>query len=541
MISCQLLQTTRSANGLPTSSEIRIAAESLHIGRGAGCQIHLPDHRVGQLHALIRRNSDGTLAIASEGEHLLSVDGFLAYATTLLPGMQIRLGPYLLTVEPKIGDTDITLSITMPKKETPTITRAAHILRGFSFSKRQISFWLTAAVLFIWFLMPLMARVSPVFEDWLARGPMPLTEALSPGPLTGGHQIFGMKCSHCHQQAFHAVSDATCTGCHKSMSSHLDSASKQLTEISTNIRCIECHPAHDGKAHATRNSMAQCVSCHDQLSTPTADVKDFARKHPAFELAIATGNSVTRARQDSPAMPAENAGLKFSHALHLDKEGVSSPEGNTLLHCTNCHRPDAAGERFLPMDMAMTCQQSLCHKTRYEEPGRGFIPHGSEREAVNRLRMAYAALLAEAPESHGGQCTATGKLKGNVRRTLDCADQLAHAHAAKSLFRTTGENLECALCHQVSETGKPDQPWKIAPVRTTHDWMPRAVFSHVRHGTVDCVDCHDKIGSKKSSDVSMPDIAKCRECHAGGQGTTGKVISSCESCHRYHRVAAAIP
>jgi hypothetical protein len=539
MISCQLLQTTRSANGLTTCSEIRITAESLHIGRGAGCQIHLPDHRISALHAVIRRNPDGALAITSEGDQLLSIDGFLAYAATLIPGMQIQLGHYLLTVEPKADDTDLTLSLTTPKKETPAITRTAHLRRGFSLSKRQIGFGLAAIILFGWFLLPLMARVSPVLEDWLARGPMPLTEALSPGPLSSGHHIFGMKCSHCHQQAFHAVTDAACTQCHQALASHIDSKSPHLA-TTTPQPCVACHPAHDGKARATRDNMAQCVGCHSQLTTPTADVKDFARQHPAFELAIPTGKTVTRMRQGGPAMPAENAGLKFSHAIHLDKEGVSSPEGNTLLQCVSCHQPDAAGERFLPMTMEMTCQQSRCHKNRYEEPGRGLIPHGSEQEAVSRLRTAYATRLAEAPDQYALECPKVGRLKGNVRNTLDCADQLAHAHAARTLFQSSGDNLECALCHQVSETGKQEKPWQVAPVRTTHDWMPRADFSHARHGTVACVDCHDKPGSKSSADISMPDIAKCRTCHAGANHANGKVISSCESCHRFHRVSKVL-
>jgi hypothetical protein len=536
MISCQLLQTTRSANGLPTCSEIRIAAESLHIGRGAGCQIHLPDHRVSLLHAIIRRNPDGSLAITSEAEQLLSVDGFMAYAATLVPGMKIRLGPYLLTVELAVDDVDITLSLAMPKKEAAAITRTSHTRPGFSLSKRLFGLGLAAVVLVGWFLLPLMARVSPVFEDWLTRGPMPLTQALSPGPLSGGHQIFGMKCSHCHQQAFHGVSDDACTQCHQSLASHLDSEFAHLATTPASISCVECHPAHDGKAHATRDTMAQCVACHRQLTTPTAEAKDFARQHPAFELAIPTGKTLTHMRQGSPAMPAENAGLKFSHAIHLDKEGVSSPEGQTKLHCTNCHRPDAAGERFLPTDMEKTCQQSSCHKTRYEEPGRGFVPHGSVREAVSRLRNAYTAAIADMPGQYASQCTTIGKLKSNVRNTLDCAEKLAHAHAARTLFRSTGENLECTLCHEISETGKKDTPWKVTHVSITHDWMPKAVFSHARHSTAECVDCHDKVGSKTSADVSMPDIETCRKCHTGANHTIGKVISSCESCHRFHRV-----
>jgi hypothetical protein len=32
----------------------------------------------------------------------------------------------------------------------------------------------------------------------------------------------------------------------------------------------------------------------------------------------------------------------------------------------------------------------------------------------------------------------------------------------------------------------------------------------------------------------MPDIASCRECHAGNMPVPGKVVSTCISCHDFH-------
>ena len=40
--------------------------------------------------------------------------------------------------------------------------------------------------------------------------------------------------------------------------------------------------------------------------------------------------------------------------------------------------------------------------------------------------------------------------------------------------------------------------------------------------------------SKKASDIAMPDIAKCRECHVGARPVLKKVTSDCATCHNFH-------
>jgi hypothetical protein len=117
---------------------------------------------------------------------------------------------------------------------------------------------------------------------------------------------------------------------------------------------------------------------------------------------------------------------------------------------------------------------------------------------------------------------------------LDCADELARKHAGATLFNTESKQPECALCHEIISTGDAELPWKVARVRTRHDWQ-RADFNHARHGTMACSDCHDKQDSKLAEDISMPRIEKCRECHAGSAGASNKIRSDCESCHRFHR------
>lgn len=264
-----------------------------------------------------------------------------------------------------------------------------------------------------------------------------------------------------------------------------------------------------------------------------ADVRDFASDHPPFQIALPDGNSVVRIRQDEKEKLIERSGLKFSHQVHLVKDGVSSPEGSTVMVCRDCHVLEESGIHFKSMDMQKTCQQSRCHRSYFSKPAKGTIPHGSEREVMNRLRESYARWLIESP-ANMADCQPTRAAGNPAKRILECADDLAQKNAA-TLFRETGENLVCGECHEIVPTGNDVVPWKVAPLHIDRDYMPGAEFTHAKHDTIDCTGCHDKATSKTSAEVAMPPIAKCRECHAGDQSVNGKIGSSCNNCHRFHR------
>jgi hypothetical protein len=67
-------------------------------------------------------------------------------------------------------------------------------------------------------------------------------------------------------------------------------------------------------------------------------------------------------------------------------------------------------------------------------------------------------------------------------------------------------------------------------------WYADAKFTHARHTTVDCAHCHAARQSQQASDLLIPGIANCRECH-GGAHATGKVPTTCIACHDYHQSA----
>jgi hypothetical protein len=144
------------------------------------------------------------------------------------------------------------------------------------------------------------------------------------------------------------------------------------------------------------------VDCHTRQEARLAANRDFGEAHAPFRLAVFDGKKETTLREDAPVPPTEKSGMKFSHAAHLKAEGVSSPEGQTILGCTSCHRPDESGQGFKPPQMESGCQQSGCHRARFAEPMRGVVPHANVRELMDRMRTFFAARLADDPALNFG-------------------------------------------------------------------------------------------------------------------------------------------
>ena len=80
-------------------------------------------------------------------------------------------------------------------------------------------------------------------------------------------------------------------------------------------------------------------------------------------------------------------------------------------------------------------------------------------------------------------------------------------------------------------------PLSGGTVRVSGVWYADAKFTHAKHTTVKCEDCHGGAPkSTQSSDVLIPGIANCRTCH-GGAKAKDKVATTCIACHDYHQSA----
>jgi predicted CXXCH cytochrome family protein len=539
MIRCLIVQVARGHHGLVTRKESRVSGEVLEVGRSGTCLIHLPDSRVKLRHAAIRRIADNGLEIAGEPDAIVIVNGHVASVARLVPGTSYDIGPYFFKViEPDHGiDLALEIESRLELSESGIAPTASISRKPFRVGKRAVGFALACVILLGFFIFPLLSRTSASFEDWQASLPAPPTRMLSPGKLSSGHALFADRCSTCHDRVFHAVSDSACSRCHERTGIHLASEHSDAALLGEQ-RCVDCHAAHEGRALANADDSKICVSCHARANSKVAGASDFGLAHPEFRLTFGQGKDAVRVRQGSGERPADTSNLKFPHDIHLVKKGVSSPEGDTVLRCRDCHRSELGRDGFEPISMKASCQQSRCHAQQLSEPVFGMVPHGAEFLPLQKARAYFLKDLAGFPGELTRQCGPTPKGLTDLAHALACAERLAKDFTQRTVFHADGENRLCALCHQIQQTGKPESPWRVVPVRINRDWFPMASFPHARHATTPCEDCHQKASSKSAEDVSIPDLKNCRQCHTGIAGPTNMIRSGCRSCHLHHRKVA---
>ena len=75
--------------------------------------------------------------------------------------------------------------------------------------------------------------------------------------------------------------------------------------------------------------------------------------------------------------------------------------------------------------------------------------------------------------------------------------------------------------------------WDVKPVLVTDRWLPKGLFHHGSHDNMQCSACHKAETSTQATDVLLPQIGLCQQCH-GGEEATDRVPSGCISCHGFH-------
>ena len=366
----------------------------------------------------------------------------------------------------------------------------------------------------------------------------------------------GDACENCHQSAFQSVENKACVQCHSNVEDHLDVAH---VEADLNEEdCAYCHKEHQGQNNIIRQDEASCIDCHEDIkdfdvNSKLADVGEFGESHPNFKVSLLVpaknqdplqqGFDWSVIRTDiSSGNLKENNFLKFSHKDHLTKEGVENETGaKEFMQCSSCHQPQLDGGIMKPIAMEQHC--SRCHRMEFDpnNPNRQ-IPHGEPKLVILTLKEYYSRQLLE------GLTDATNRTQGKrqIRRpgaspkktknqsqkefALEWALQQTEKIAADLI-----ERKACVSCHQVSvdESQPLAKRWAIKPVKIIQQWYPKSQFSHRRHETMRCVDCHDAVESELSENILMPDINNCRDCH-GSKDDDSKVSSSCVLCHGFH-------
>jgi hypothetical protein len=260
------------------------------------------------------------------------------------------------------------------------------------------------------------------------------------------------------------------------------------------------------------------------------------------------------------------------------REGAKEPPPDSdpvKLDCASCHQLDATnaptagpgetltyrspGDYYLPVNFDRHCK--ACHPLTFSnqatvKPGKLVeIPHHLRPEDVRRFLMG--TLIA------GEQHAKAGKESEKTDRPLpgeNVSLSELRAQAAGKVKETEldlfNENVEkvlqfvqkgkstCGLCHSFQDEKKKEGDKEvvskvIVPTNVPEVWFPHAKFSHQGHRDLTCDQCHDAKKSTKQTDVLVPGIDTCKQCHAAGKWLSNEplvgVRHDCTTCHLYHQ------
>ena len=525
----------------------------LSIGRAADQAIFLPDLRAALNHARVTLLASGQYKVESLILAGIRVDDAITYTTTVGPGAIVAIGNTRLTLlaAPQDYDGAVEVSTLDKGEQKAEVEQRAKPTRlaQTGLRKRRPSWILFMAILVFALILPMIGHFVPGFGAMLRRVPLlPSTQSWNPGTLDSAHHFFAGDCTKCHQTAFLTVRDKACLACHANTAAHADPAKFNLPQLG-NAQCRSCHQDHEGIRGLIRTDQRLCSDCHIDLKARTrdastfVDVGDFGTNHPEFKVSLPewdANGKFAPLRTTWAANLKEDSGLKFNHEKHLKPDGLNTPSGHRTLTCATCHMPEAGGAKMRPVNFDAMCHD--CHKLGFDTlaPDRE-VPHGKVAAVAYTLNEYYAKVALE-----GGYADARSPDIVQQRRrpgspplsqqqqqeALAWARQRA-SEATDSLF--TGK--ACSTCHKVTPPRTPDDTWHVAPVRVSGVWYADAKFTHAKHTTVKCEDCHGGAPkSTQSSDLLIPGIDNCRTCH-GGAKSRDKVPTTCIACHAYHQSA----
>ncbi len=547
-------------DGQPETTDVEVQVEELTVGSASRATLQLIGRDLRPEHAVLRLRN-GRLWLTASGP-AIEVNGSAVESAPLATDDLIVMGGHRIRVLDPPSGFDAALEVRLDPDVNPSDFETAFTtaLGRTRLSKRAPAWLLLGMVLALGMGLPLtnvlLRHTGGHPPAWL-----PGDAVWSTGPLIPTHELASHgQCSVCHATLFERVTDKSCRKCHDHEQDHVRLDGEQHAAAEPTPRCAGCHREHYADTmHFVPRADSLCTDCHRQPKAltgrrPIAGVTSFAKdRHPEFILKLlrpepgsgASAGGVTWRDALVPIGSAqEQSNLSFSHVQHLDPAKVTRVGGDAPLGCADCHTLSVDGAHFQPITMLGKCLS--CHSLEFAR-GRQ-LPHGQTAEAVTILEDFYVRNFSgpplpepqrvrRLPDRGAPPPACTGKPYdcGMVRARFEVENQ----------FKVRG----CAGCHTVEDTGAASlaDRFRVAPVRLATDYFHSVRFYHRDHvvqreltGDRACLSCHHADRSQRSSDVLIPPIAKCLECHAS-QATADKVALRCTSCHAYHPVPAGLP
>lgn len=557
-----------------------VNVDLLTLGRAVDQHVFLPDLRVALQHATISDLGRGRFGIDAKSASGIRINDRLVQDSLLHAGDTIRIGNALIRVlEPRHGY-DLVLEVEARHTHARAIENQAQIRAKMRLSDTRLkvrpsSWGLFVGILLIFLIIPsisvyLVDYYKPVFEQValffnpvdesipIDQTPAPpklpeLPEMLTDkfwnsGEVASAHHFFQKDCASCHKTPFVRVSDEACFGCHKKVRAHNDPEFFKLEKL-TQTRCAECHVEHNGK-HALINRDDQlCSDCHRNLNKKGVDTKlenasDFGLQHPTFKPSLITFkngkeqiNRVSMKERDNHDLYREESNLEFPHNVHVTKKGLATfNEEIKYLKCESCHVLDSGSVKFEKINYEKHCAE--CHPLSFEPSDvTRLLPHGKVSEIMYQLQEYYGERALKGDYHSDPDAPAIVKQGRFPNEDLQAEDRMIALNWAREKAEKVAQDVfefsSCIECHVVKKTKENPPRWTIAPVRINQKWLPKAHFTHQKHLTMNCGTCHLAQESTSSSEILLPDIESCQNCHQGTH-SLDKLQSTCVDCHGFH-------
>ena len=555
-----------TASGREIVREREVAGDELVIGRAAENAIHLPDLAVEQEHVRVLTESGGRLRLVAAGTLGFTLDGRTREDSAIDPGegAELALGTYRLDfARGADGVVEITVRQAGGRAKDKHEALAGFSLGSVLPGKRAMAWAGLAAILLAFLAIPVWTHVTRerVKPDFDKPGAVMMDASWRTGALSQAHHGLEDNCEACHVEPFVAVRDQSCLACHADIGDHAAPPRQALArgaptgfdKVQWGVAhvfhkpgpgaCTDCHTEHEGAGRMEPAREQFCADCHGSLNTRLTDTRlgnasDFGKAHPQFQAVLTTERGqAAPVRVSLASRPHQWDGLRFPHAMHLSGTNGVAQMARRLgagrgygkpLECASCHRKTADGVRFLPVDMEKDCE--ACHSLVYDKVGPTTfrtLRHGN----IEQMRADLLALDARAPRDAGRR--RPGQYGSLYRVNFG-------GPGAALLSRAMSEKGLCGECHIAA--GGPGS-LEVMPVTQPARYMINGWFDHEAHKQEKCTTCHAADKSNSSSDLLLPSIAQCRDCHQGESDRKAEVPSSCAMCHTYHprEGAAAAP
>ena len=510
----------------------RFDKSTLKVGRGGSSDIILKSRFVSLEHALFRVEETSLIVERLPHGGNISVDGREIARAALKNGQKVSIGD--VEIEILLDDGDWWL-IEVRESVVQDDSIASRTIERLSVSRylSAIGSCSIAAAVLIAVGALLWPTTSGEFDSW------------SSGPLARPHQFLSHDCAACHTDHFSTIKDSACEECH-SMNSHAEQSPELVSAISkAEGNCVDCHKDHRGVNGAIIRDSKLCAECHGSLRRFGSEItrQDFAdfSKHAEFAVSVpgANGEPAKRVRLDNNAELVDRTPLKLNHRVHLEGP-IDGPNGPVTLTCNSCHELSQDLRSVNPIRFEDHCQS--CHQLGFDSriPDKT-VPHGDADAAFNFIYAEYAKLALRArsapDRAQTDEIPRFRQLRSAPHENVVALTEAAVLAEARDTERLLFEKTGCFLCHEVRAVpgapGETRAQYEIVEPKVVSDWMPGVQFQHGAHKELTCDSCHAAPTSERTSDVLLPKIALCRECHAQ-EHVPGKVESDCVLCHSYH-------